>query len=74
MLIRGLVAAPPAPAVEPFVKRTGATRGHGATRAHHAVLVEASDEWQATDRRYLSEATIALLATPPSQEGMPPRN
>lgn len=33
-----------------------------------AVLVEAHDEWQATDRRYLSEATMALLATPPTQE------
>ena len=29
-----------------------------------AVLVEAHDEWQATDRRYLGEATMALLATP----------
>ena len=33
-----------------------------------AVSVEAHDEWQATDRRYLSEATMALLATPPTQE------
>jgi putative transposase len=29
-----------------------------------AVLVEAHDEWQATDRRYLGEATMALLASP----------
>ena len=29
-----------------------------------AVLVEAHGEWQATDRRYLGEATMALLATP----------
>src|SRR5689334_2126438 len=29
-----------------------------------AVLVEAHDEWQATDRRYLGEAIMALLATP----------
>ena len=36
-----------------------------------AVLVEAHDEWQATDRRYLGEATMALLTTPtPSQEGV----
>jgi putative transposase len=35
-----------------------------------AVLVEAHDEWQTTDRRYLSEATMALLTTPDSQEGV----
>ena len=35
-----------------------------------AVLVEAHDEWQATDRRYLGEATMALLTAPPSQEGV----
>jgi len=35
-----------------------------------AVLVEAHDEWQATDRRYLSEATMALLTTPAPQEGV----
>jgi putative transposase len=35
-----------------------------------AVLVEAHDEWQTTDRRYLSEATMALLTTPPTQEGV----
>jgi putative transposase len=33
-----------------------------------AVLVEAHDEWQATDRRYLSEATMALLTQPPTTE------
>jgi putative transposase len=31
-----------------------------------AVLVEAHDEWQTTDRRYLAEAT--LLTAPPPQE------
>ena len=30
-----------------------------------AVLVEAHDEWQATDRRYLPEATMALITTEP---------
>ena len=33
-----------------------------------AVLVEAHDEWQATDRRYLGETTMALLARPPAEE------
>ena len=33
-----------------------------------AVLVEAHDEWQATDRRYLGEATMALLVSPPTDE------
>jgi hypothetical protein len=27
-------------------------------------LVEAHDEWQTTDRRYLSEATMAVLVGP----------
>ena len=35
-----------------------------------AVLVEAHDEWQTTDRRYLGEATMALLVTPPPHEGV----
>jgi putative transposase len=36
-----------------------------------AVLVEAHDEWQSTDRRYLAEATMALLArSTPAQEGV----
>ena len=33
-----------------------------------AVLVEAHDEWQATDRRYLGETTMALLLSPPVDE------
>ena len=32
------------------------------------MLVEAHDEWQTTDRRYLAEATMALLNPPPPQE------
>ena len=35
-----------------------------------AVLVEAHDEWQVSDRRYLSEATMAALTTPTPQEGV----
>lgn len=35
-----------------------------------AVLVEAHDEWQTGDRRYLSEATMAALTTPAPQEGV----
>ena len=31
-----------------------------------AVLVEAHDEWQTGDRRYLAEGSMALLATPPT--------
>jgi putative transposase len=35
-----------------------------------AVLVEAHDEWQTGDHRYLSEATMALLTAPTPQEGV----
>lgn len=37
-----------------------------------AVLVEAHDEWQATDRRYLGEATMALLTTTNPEEKLAP--
>jgi putative transposase len=33
-----------------------------------AVLVEAHDEWQATDRRYLGETTMALLTNTPTDQ------
>lgn len=35
-----------------------------------AVLVEAHDEWQATDRRYLGETTMALLTAPAAPDGL----
>ena len=38
------------------------------------VLVEAHDEWQATDRRYLAEATTALLTTSTPHKQWPPRS
>jgi putative transposase len=37
------------------------------------VLVEAHDEWQVCDRRYLSEGSMALLNRPtPDEEVAPP--
>ncbi|MBW0095999.1 IS256 family transposase [Pseudonocardia sp. KRD-184] len=35
-----------------------------------AVLVEAHDEWKATDRRYLGETTMALLTAPAAPDGL----
>jgi hypothetical protein len=32
-----------------------------------AVLVEAHDEWQVSDRRYLSEGSMDLLTQPPKE-------
>jgi putative transposase len=37
------------------------------------VLIEAHDEWQVTDRRYLSEASMAQL-TPPAPTALEPRH
>ncbi len=36
------------------------------------VLIEAHDEWQVADRRYLSEASMALL-NPPEPTALEPR-
>ena len=36
-----------------------------------AVLVEAHDEWQTGDRRYLAEASMALLTPPRSEVAQP---
>ena len=33
-----------------------------------AVLVEAHDEWQTSDRRYLAEDSMALLTTPANED------
>ena len=41
-------------------------------RLASCVLIEAHDEWQVSDRRYLSEASMALL-TPPNPTALEPR-
>jgi putative transposase len=33
-----------------------------------AVLAEVHDDWQVADRRYLSEGSMDLLNTPPTEE------
>jgi putative transposase len=42
------------------------------TRLATAVLIEAHDEWQIADRRYLSESSMALLG-PISDDGGRPK-
>ena len=39
-----------------------------------AVLVEAHDEWQTSDRRYLAEDSMALLRRPPTRTRWPTPN
>jgi hypothetical protein len=54
----------------PHRRSRGVPQPPALLRLAGAVLVEAHDEWQATDRRYLSEATTAQLTTPAPQEGL----
>ncbi len=43
-------------------------------RLASCVLIEAHDEWQVSDRRYLSEASMALLNPPaPAPTALPTR-
>ena len=37
-----------------------------------AILIEADEEWQTSDRRYLSEASMSALLTSPAPAGPPP--
>ena len=41
------------------------------TRLATAVLIEAHDEWQIADRRYLSEGSMALLSPIGDDAGQP---
>ena len=43
-------------------------RGGSLLRLAGTVLVEAHDEWQVSDRRYLSEGSMALLNRKPTDD------
>ncbi len=48
----------------PHRRRWRLPQPRGLLRLAGAVLVEAHDEWQVSDRRYLSEGSMALLNRP----------